>query len=274
MIKVFTIILLFGWSIQGYAQTLPVGISENVEDAVRRQQLLGLDSTRNSYMIRPIGNVERYYTSEDWDKESFAGHFRKELYRSESGKTALYLLPFSWRNQYNTNHPYGINDGSMIPSKGYQTQVSGGFFGKIGPLSIQLRPEIVFAVNNNYRELNETGQTYAGLYFGIDLPSRFGNGAYKKIDFGQSSVKLTFDPISFGLSTENLWWGPGVNNSLLMSNNATGFAHLTLNTSKPVNSPIGSFEAQVIAGRLETSDYYVKGPAYRLKPGNNNNLPA
>jgi hypothetical protein len=265
MTKIFTILLLLGFCIKGSAQTLPVGLSETVEDAVRRQQLLGLDSTKNSYMIRPLGDVERYYTSEDAEKESFAGRFRKELFRSQTGSVAVYLLPLSWKNQYNTHNPYGLNDGSMILSKGYQTQLSGGVYAKFGPLSIQLRPEVVYAQNSDYRELVETGNPYVGLYKFIDLPSRFGNGSYAKVLFGQSNIKLTVNPVALSLSNENLWWGPGVNNSLLMSNNAAGFKHVSLNTSKPVNTPVGSFEAQIIGGRLDNSGYAIEGGDYEFK---------
>ncbi len=38
-----------------------------------------------------------------------------------------------------------------------------------------------------------------------------------------------------------------------MSNNAPGFPHLSFNTSRPVISPIGSFEWQVISGSLKGS---------------------
>jgi hypothetical protein len=38
-----------------------------------------------------------------------------------------------------------------------------------------------------------------------------------------------------------------------MSNNARGFKHITLNTTRPVQTSIGSFEAQIIVGRLENS---------------------
>jgi hypothetical protein len=58
-----------------------------------------------------------------------------------------------------------------------------------------------------------------------------------------------------GLSNENLWWGPGMKNSLLMTNNGPGFLHLTLNTVKPIKTPIGSFEGQLVGGRLEPSGY-------------------
>ncbi|MFX9097187.1 capsule assembly Wzi family protein, partial [Acinetobacter baumannii] len=47
-----------------------------------------------------------------------------------------------------------------------------------------------------------------------------------------------------------MWWGPGSQNSLLMSNNAPGFLHLTLNTRYPIKTGIGNFEFQFISGKL------------------------
>jgi hypothetical protein len=84
-----------------------------------------------------------------------------------------------------------------------------------------------------------------------DLPVRFGKDPYSRLSWGQSSIRLNFNPVSVGLSNENLWWGPGKQNSILMSNTASGFKHLTLNTIRPVNTPIGSIEGQIIAGRLK-----------------------
>ena len=52
-----------------------------------------------------------------------------------------------------------------------------------------------------------------------------------------------------------MWWGPGTRNSLIMSNNAPGFLHFTLNTKKPIETFIGSFEGQIISGKLEGSGF-------------------
>lgn len=233
-----------------FSQTLSVGLMQNVEDSYRRQQLLDKDSSKISYMIRPVNaNPALAYS-----------YLYKPLYKSADGKRFISALPVVWENQYNTHHPYGMNDGSMILAKGYQTQLSAGVFAKAGPLSIQLRPEFVFAENKNYREIHDanSGNSFITdyikyLYNKIDQPGRFANGSYTRVNWGQSNVRLTFNPVSLGLSNENLWWGPGMRSSLLMSNNASGFKHLTLNTSKPVNTIIGSFEAQIVAGRLDPS---------------------
>jgi hypothetical protein len=242
-----------------FSQTLPVGILENVEDAYRRQQLLGKDSSKSSYMIRPMFMSESKNLNLNGDTVFSVNQFRKLLYHNAKYKVAVYALPVVWQNQFNSHHPYGINDGSMVQAKGYETQFSAGVYAQIGPLSIQLRPEYVFAENKPFQQLSEApngvywNTSIANRYNTIDLPDRFGDNTYSKVSWGQSSIRLTAGPVSLGLSNENLWWGPGVRSSLLMSNNASGFKHFTLNTTKPVQTYIGSFEAQIIAGRLEQS---------------------
>ena len=239
------------------AQTLPVGILENVEDAYRRQQLLGKDSSNSSYMIRPMFMSDKHNLQ--LDSAFSVNSFRKLLYSNPKFKTEVYALPVAWQQQFNSHHPYGMNDGSMVQTKGYQTQISAGIYAKVGPLSIQFRPEYVYAENKGFQRLADAPNgvywnTPVTIYYNnIDLPDRPNDGSYSKFSLGQSSVRLTFGPVSAGFSNENLWWGPGVRNSLLMSNNASGFRHLTLNTIRPVKTYIGSFEAQIVGGRLEQS---------------------
>lgn len=261
-------------SLQVCAQTLPVGLLDNVEDAYRRSQLLGLDTSKSSYLIRPLhlskANTQAIHTGE---QELSLLDFRKELYRSANDRLAVYALPVVWQQQYNSHHPYGMNDGSMIQAAGLQSQFSAGVYAKFGPLSIQLRPEFVYANNSHFTQTFERdngsafANAYRTYYNRIDLPERMGSGTYSQLNWGQSSIRLTFDPVSIGLSNENLWWGPGVRNSLLMSNNAAGFKHLTLNTIRPIQTYIGSFEAQLIGGRLDPSGVATPSLAgYRAKP--------
>ena len=256
------------------AQTLPVGILENVEDSYRRQQLLGNDKTNSSYMIRPmqLSNVQEL-TLDEGEKSYSLNDFRKPIFLNQKFKTEVYLLPAVVQQQINSHHPYGMNDGSMVQAKGYQTQLSTGVFAKVGPLSIQLRPEYVYAANQDFQELSEApngvfwNTPIAKHYNTIDLPDRFGNGDYSKVSWGQSSIRLTVGPVSAGYSNENLWWGPGIKSSLLMSNNASGFKHFTLNTVRPIKTYIGSFEAQIIGGRLNQSGIETpEGFEYRPRP--------
>lgn len=244
------------------AQSVPVGTT-GIEDYYRRQQLLGKLDSSVSFSIRPLFPSSIFKTKNVFDPDStlnIDGYFKSSgPARFAKGLGEFQILPFSWQQQYNSDHPYGWNDGAMIPARGYQTTLSGGVFAKFGPLSIQLRPEFVYAQNRSFqgfatdRSDDELTRYYTDYYNLIDNPERFGNGSYSKANWGQSSIRLTVGPMSIGLSNENLWWGPGVQNALIMTNNAAGFKHLTLNTVRPIKTPIGSFEVQIIAGKLENS---------------------
>ncbi|MGI4803706.1 MAG: capsule assembly Wzi family protein [Janthinobacterium lividum] len=247
---------------QAMAQTIPVG-TPVLEDYYRRMQLLGKLDSDYSFSVRPLNPKYVIKEADVFDPDSSLSKdnfFRISPATFAKGKGFFQILPLTWQQQYNSDHPYGWNDGPMIPAKGYQTVISGGFFAKFGPLSIQLRPEYVYAANQNFNGYasghnDQDLSSYYTYHNLIDNPERYGNNPYEKLFWGQSSIRLTIGPISAGLSNENLWWGPGIQNALIISNNAPGFKHITINTVKPVKTYIGSFEGEIIAGRLDGSGF-------------------
>ncbi|TXJ25001.1 MAG: hypothetical protein E6Q24_15785 [Chitinophagaceae bacterium] len=241
------------------AQTLPVG-TPFLEETWRRLQISGERDINSTFSIRPI------YANEQgsFDSIFFPGSVGKNKpagthHVFAKGKGSFRLLPATLKTQYNTHHPYGWNDGSMIQNRGYQAQLTAGIYTKLGPLTVQLQPELVYAQNKYFETLpssysDDIWQVYYQRVLNkIDNPERFGDGNYTKLLAGQSSIKFQFKKLSLGVSTENLWWGPGIRNSLLMSNSAPGFAHITFNSNAPITSPIGYFEWQVISGKLKGS---------------------
>ncbi len=261
LFKAILIYSLFG-SVQLRAQSLPIGMPV-LEDAYRRAQLMGQIDSTASFTSLPLfpSALHKQKGSFNPDSTFEKGRWTKgdELIRFARNKGVIKLLPVTWIQQYNSLHPVGINDGAMIPARGYQTLFSAGIYAQYGPLSIQLNPEMVYAENRAFQGFPRTlsGKTPSYVNGNIDLPERFGEKPYQKLFWGQSSIRLTIGPASFGLSNENLWWGPGIRNALLMTNNAPGFEHLTLNTVRPIRTPIGSFEGQMIGGRLEQSGYFI-----------------
>lgn len=233
------------------AQTVPVG-GFALDEYLRFKQLAGQLDSSYSFANRP-------FISDNTGKSEYWGGSGQGEFSFLKGKGRISLLPIVWLNQVNTHHPFGWNDGAMIPAKGFQTYLSAGVFVKAGPLTIQLKPEYVYAANPAYTGFR-TGKTpseinpYYNFYNYIDQPERFGEGAYSKFFLGQSSVKLNFGPVSAGVSTENIWWGPGMLNSLSFTNNAPGFEHFVLGSNKPIKTPIGSFEASMIGGKLLNSE--------------------
>ena len=168
------------------------------------------------------------------------------------GQIQVVALPLEYRMRYNTHHPYGWQDGPMVPNVGNQTYASMGAFVKFGPFEGQFRPEWVRAQNLAF------DQPPIRLS-NIDMPTQFGQDPYAYRGWGQSYLKANLRNVGVGISTENLWWGPGNQNSLLMSNNAPGFLHLTLHSNKPISTPLGAIEFQSISGVLGYSGFYPYG---------------
>lgn len=254
-------------------------LGDGIQDYIRRSQLLG--------------KVNR---SEALALNSFATGLAavdsllplKPLVHTKPGAAlAFRVLPAGATVQFNSHHPYGSNDGSMIPARGWQTLFSAGFKASLGSFSLTVKPEWVLAQNKDFETFpTEHYPVYWKQYYRwlntADIPERFGSQAYNRIFAGQSSLRFNTGAFSVGVSTENTWWGPGRFNALVLSNNAPGFLHATIQTTRPVKTGIGSFEGQLIGGNLRSSgilppdrfryDDSTGLPLYQPKPTQNRSL--
>jgi len=232
-----------------------------LNDYLRTSQLLGELESDISFTIRPvdIGKNGLEINSKVFDSEEYS----PIILTFFKNKGKIKILPIDYNIEFNSHHPYNRNNGSMIPNRGYQHIISAGVYTEIGPLSIQLKPEHLFSENNDFEGFGEGPNGHYpmiwakryGLWNKIDMPERFGEEKHNKKLIGQSSVRLNYKGLSLGVSNENIWWGPSIRNSIMMSNHARGFKHITFNTTKPLKTKIGNFEWQVISGRLESSGY-------------------
>lgn len=170
------------------------------------------------------------------------------------------ILPIAMNHLYNSALPAGYNMGSAIGAKGYQLQITAGVQARfLNKFSIKINPELVTAQNKNFEQFSQTlgDRTWADYYRflnTIDLPNQMGEGVYTKFMPGQSHIKYQINKqLEAGISTENIWWGPGWKNALIMSYNAPGFLHFTLNTTKPIQTKWGKVQGQWIGGKLNES---------------------
>lgn len=275
--KIFKTLIVVGLSLNLNAQSLFKGIG-HLEDYYRIEQLKGNIDPTHSFVSYPLFPVNAFDKKNPFDplnhleKDSlrFNNLYFKNNIEFEKGRYSLKLLPLHWKQQTSTHHPEGFNDGSMIPAKGYQSYLTTGFYFKYDHLSIKIQPEFLYAKNLDFEgfpgpltdpeHIKLLTFHYNNVFYNvIDKPEIFGEGTYKRVFWGQSSIRLNFNSVSFGVSTENIWFGPGMRNSLIMTNTAPGFAHLTLNSLKPIKTYIGSFEGQIIAGWLKESGFLPPG---------------
>jgi len=242
--------------------TNPFALRDLFGKAASKGALL-VDSTRGPWLVSQL--VSQDSTLPNWLAEPLSANTNSSLpwwdasqdllpslpvhYWSKKHKLALSLLPYEFKMRYNTHHPYGWQDGPMIPNVGLQTYQSFGIYTRWRFLEAQWRPERVAAQNLDF-ENPPIRRTF------IDMPDRFGTTPYAYQGRGQSYIKANFKNLGADMSTENLWWGPGRYSSLLMSNNAPGFLHATIHSNKPFELPIGKVEFQVVGAQLNFSGYY------------------
>ena len=211
---------------------IPVGNSD-IDELVRNLVLLDKIPSTTNLTIRP------YYTETKLNYQSLLQTIDSSIeYDPLLFKNKFFTLkklPLQIGQKLNTNQPYGGNDGAMSYSKGYQFQISGGVYAQFKNIKLLLRPEYVQTASQQYKTSASWGQV---------------NPAYKKFLLGNSSLRFDLGKLSMGVSTQNLWWGPGIYNSLLMSNNAQGFFHYSINSNRPIKNFLGTFQFQVISATL------------------------
>jgi hypothetical protein len=153
------------------------------------------------------------------------------------------------------------NDGALWAGKGLSTEVTTGVRGRWEWLTAQLAPLAAWQENRAFYAPRSTMpgySPYANPFNSgqIDLPLRMGPSAFWTLDWGQSYVRADAWNLAVGFSTENLWWGPGIRNSLLMSNSAAGFPHAFIGTTRPHDIWIGWLEAELTWGQLRPSKWF------------------
>ena len=189
---------------------------------------------------------------------------------ADTGGVIRALLP-QLQFTRNTNIPFSRNDGGLWAGRGWNARISGGVAVKKGILRLIIAPEITTSQNDSFPERTSAiipsptippGRSsfsypwYANGPYSLDMPLRFGNDSRRQLRLGQSSVLADFGAVSFGFSTENEWWGPGIDNALVMSNNAAGFPHLLIRSSRPLETRAGDIEFRWLVGGLTQSAFF------------------
>ncbi|HYX82722.1 MAG TPA: hypothetical protein VE714_10045, partial [Gemmatimonadales bacterium] len=101
----------------------------------------------------------------------------------------LVWLPLGTSVRFNSTFPYGYNDGPIWAGRGVTLALEGGFVVRRGALSLTIAPLAFVAQNTRFPLM---GNTFADGSVGdiIDRPQRFGNGAYARLDPGQSTLRV------------------------------------------------------------------------------------
>lgn len=250
MVKAIAFLILMFISLKISAQTALLDDIKLLEFN-RNQQLLGVLNDSNK------GYALSYFT-----RSTSVFQYLNDTSKTNFKKFRIQSLQFSDNRQFNDHLPSGFNDGNMFPAVGKQERISLGVQLRWRALDINLQPEWIDAENKRQEvdKGNQADRNWWTRYYlitanNIDHFRAFGKQPIQEFSLGQSRIGLTYSKVSFGLSTENIWWGPAKINSLMFTNNAPGFKHLYFQTTKPLSTKIGKFEFKAILGKLDSVKY-------------------
>jgi hypothetical protein len=168
---------------------------------------------------------------------------------------------------WNSTIPVTMNDGAMWAGRGLNTSLTAGIRLDKHFATIVLAPEITASENHGFPIItssNPNRSPFASPWHELptsaDLPIRFGTDPFALFSYGQTAVEVHSSSIGGGFTTENEWWGPGIRNAIVMSNNAAGVPRLYARTMRPFATFLGDVDAHWELGLLTKSKFFDYGP--------------
>ena len=186
----------------------------------------------------------------------------------DSGTARFRELRWGWMRPtidlvWNSGGAFSLNDGAPWAGRGLTMALSGGVRATARGLHVVMMPQIWTTANDQFAVLpgrdslrSSFGSPWYSGLISADLPERFGVDRTTAFDLGESAAWWRTSRVDVGIATESQWWGPGIRNALLMSNNAGGIPHAFLRTSAPVRTAAGDIEAKWIVGALSESRFF------------------
>lgn len=188
---------------------------------------------------------------------------------------ASWTMPL-WPDVYtivNSATPFSLNDGAMWAARGVSARVEAGVALRRGRVHVVFAPELWLTSNADFVRNRDPykfytphppvlryGDGYADPWYvapySADVPWRFGRVPIGRLAPGQSGIWVDAGPLQLGATTENGWWGPGIRNAIVMSDNAAGIPRLELRSPRPVRTRVGEFEWRWFVGALSESQFF------------------
>lgn len=185
------------------------------------------------------------------------------------------ISPIVWMVS-NSAIPSGQNDGALWAGKAVNARAVAGFDIAYRQFRLIVLPEFAYSSNDNFRydqlfvpRLPPTRNPFSSPWnvfpYSIDAPPRFGTDKILRIAPGQSTLSAHVASVEIGLTSENEWWGPGIRNAIILSDNAEGFPRAFVRPFAPLKAKIGTFDFRLTWGGLKESPFFDFDPKNDLR---------
>jgi len=172
---------------------------------------------------------------------------------------------------YNSDLPFGQNDGALWQGRGVNLDSTAGIRLVAFGLELTIKPQFVFSQNLFFRILPSAYDSPYGYYWGgarnvgADAPQRFGDAAIVGFSWGDSELRFSWKGLTVGIGTQSPWIGPGRINAIIHSNNAAPYPKIDAGIRKTRirvgDVDLGELEARLWLGNLKESAYFDSDPS-------------
>ncbi|MFQ6676636.1 MAG: capsule assembly Wzi family protein [Fidelibacterota bacterium] len=158
-------------------------------------------------------------------------------------------LSITVRNElfHNTGAPNLENTSDRWIGKGesFFSSVNISYSGKF--FAFSLEPFYFSNQNLSYAEPVRVGQ-----YMKLNDNRPFPDSPYIASGLRETQAYLHYKDVGFGISNANMWWGPGIHNTLNMTNNTRGFPHLMIGTLREKRIGKVGIDARYIFSEMDS----------------------
>jgi hypothetical protein len=195
--------------------------------ALCQAQQPGYQEADPAYILNHEFNAFKANQAESWSLRPF-------LF-SESSTTSKLWIAGRIRTFYNDDVPNLENTSELWVGKGLTGFASIRIRFSTPWLFVHLEPYMITSQNEPFVSHHVVRTTYISdeivrKYQVLnDGPAR-GDQPFTRLSLRESFLYAHFRGLGLGVGNESMWWGPGIHSSLTMSNNTTGFPHITLGT--------------------------------------------
>ena len=191
----------------------------------------------------------------------------QQAFNNDSNFTALSLRPtfYSYPNNakvasiryrsevfYNTNAPNLENMSDRWVGKG------AGFFSSV---NLSYRNKFFIGVIEPYYFIDQNANYDEPLRIPLlsqlnDNQGHHKKSPYQSVGLREFQLYLHKNGVGAGISNANMWWGPGIHSSLVMTNNTSGFAHFLLGTLEEKRYKDWGFIGRYVFSKFDDRNKY------------------
>ena len=176
------------------------------------------------------------------------------------------ILGYSQSVYYNNNLPNFENHNGLYFPKGTGSISSLLFQYRQKYFLFSIEPQLLIQNNKSYLSLQKKEKSFSVLN-DVPINDTYNISGQK---FNNTGIIFYSSDIEFGYGNWNQWWGPGIHNSLVMSNNSEGMSHYFFGTKDYNNFLYGidySFKYTVSDAMRNKadSDYFLTAYYFNLR---------